>query len=146
MQILSIYIYLGFILGLFATVQAAPFGSEPGFENLSQRSRDDEPPAQPAQAGLVTQQTGHSHVIVHFTSFALDPHRAGTNVPAEVSHRLANYFHEHESDILLDDPVNQIGYLPGTMWPAGRSNRVAVDFVWARSLDSPFTHGHLEAE
>ncbi|KAJ3716741.1 hypothetical protein DFJ43DRAFT_808570 [Lentinula guzmanii] len=126
MQILSIY--LGFILGF----------SLPCRLHLLVASRDSKTSAR----GLaMTSHPRNRHKL------ASQRNRSGTlTVPAEVSHRLANYFHEHESDILLDDPVNQIGYPPGTEWPAGRSNRAAVDFAWARSLDSPFTRVHLDAE
>ncbi|KAJ3740355.1 hypothetical protein DFH05DRAFT_1462935 [Lentinula detonsa] len=117
MQILSIY--LGFILGLFATVQAAPFGRWPGFEKKAQ---------------------GHREKF--YVTFDWRPFYPSVSVPQEVARRLASNIHEQDKGFRINDPEHQIEYLPN-MWPPGLSPRAAIDFSWGTTPNSVYSSGHL---
>ncbi|KAJ3795968.1 hypothetical protein GGU11DRAFT_790167 [Lentinula aff. detonsa] len=117
MQIHSIY--LGFILGLFATVQAAPFGRWPGFEKKAQ---------------------GHREKF--YVTFDWRPFYPSVSVPQEVALRLASNIHEQDKAFRIDDPAHQIEYLPN-MWPPGLSPRAAIDFSWGTTPNSVYSSGHL---
>ncbi|KAJ3928761.1 MAG: hypothetical protein NXY57DRAFT_964228 [Lentinula lateritia] len=140
---------LSLIVGLFVIVQAAPLDvSKRSFE-LNVRSS-----TAGSNAYVPSGETNHPQdprhrisVYVHF-SWLIDRHYEGVIVPAQVSHRLANYFHSVANFPIIDDPEQQIVFPSGSIWnpPSPEhlpSPEAAFSFWWGMQPDEVVHPGHL---
>ncbi|KAJ3862680.1 hypothetical protein EV359DRAFT_65416 [Lentinula novae-zelandiae] len=135
---------LSLIVGLFVIVQAAPLDvSKRSFE-LNVRSSTAGSNANVPSGGTNHPQDPRHRILVyvHF-SWPIDRYHEGVSVPAQVSHRLANYFHSIANfPEIIDDPEQQIVFPSGSIWNLARTE-AAFSFWWGMQPDRVVHAGHL---